>query len=160
MGGIGSGRKPRPTEVKELAGERKDRVNPNPAQFDKLTGSQPPNDLNVYGREVWEIWAPQLIRSGVLTTADLPAFRILCEAFGEYRMAVDSLETEGYIITQYNKDSTREVVNPWQRIKNDAEAKIARYMARFGLTPADRAGLVLPEPPNNGNRDDPGRFLE
>ena len=160
MGGTGSGRKRKPTETMELEGYRKDRLNTNPPKLDKLASAEPPPNMNGYAREVWTLWLPQLTKAGVVTTADLPAFRILCEAFGEYRMAVDNLESEGYIITQYNKDSTREVVNPWQRIKNDAEAKIARYMARFGLTPADRAGLELPDNSNNGNPNDPSRFLE
>ena len=53
--------------------------------------SKPPADLTPAARNFWKDYAPERIAAGLLSAADLPAWRTLCVIHGEI------LETERYL---------------------------------------------------------------
>jgi phage terminase small subunit len=106
------GRKPRPTALKILRGERSDRINDceivlSPAEVDK-----PPAWLGRYGVELWQQYARVLADAGLLTVGDLIAFEQLCDEYDSVRR--DPLDA-------FSRDRLR------------------RWVVEFGLTPSARS---------------------
>jgi P27 family predicted phage terminase small subunit len=147
-----------PTEVAQLHGYRKDRINQNEPKPD-ATEVKPPTWLPRTARTVWNAYAPDLIRKNVLTAWDVEAFAIYCDAAARRRHAVREIEREGEVIELpvFNKNGeqtgSRIGKNPWTLVLNEADAQVQRYGARFGLTPSDRADLHVGEARNDPDAD-------
>lgn len=138
MGGAGSGRPGRPTSLKLLRGERRDRVNTSePVPSGPV---EPPEGLSAAALEVWRRLAPDLEHKGVLTAWDSDAFAVVCDAVARLRRAAAALDEAGPTAT--NRHGER-VVSPWFRVWLETSAVLARFGARFGLSPADRQRLVV-----------------
>ncbi len=171
---------PKPTNVRQLHGDRKDRINtdePVPSKVD----IKPPAWLSPTARTVWRQYAPDLERSGVLTGWDVETFAILCDAVVRRRAAVKALRAEGEIIqvplltkageyvrlppsgdpdAELANDFQGEIIwrrfkNPWLYVLADADAQILRWGGRFGMTPSDRAQLSI----GKGGHRDPAEDL-
>ncbi len=140
---------PKPTNVRVLHGDRKDRINagePVPAPG----GAQiPPEWLPEQARRVWEHYAPDLAAKRVLTAWDSEAFAAWCDAVTRRRRAAAALAEQGEIIEVPVLDRAGEVAgtrvrkNPWTLVLNEADGQLQRYAARFGLTPSDRSQLKI-----------------
>lgn len=137
---------PKPTNLRVLHGDRADRINtdePTPA----TVAVEPPAWLVGEPLEIWEHFAPDLKRKGVLTGWDTEAFAALCDAAARRRKAAAQLRAEGEVVELpvFNKagDATgvRLVRNPWLLVLNQADAQLVTYSARFGMTPSDRSQL-------------------
>lgn len=149
MGGQGSGRRPAPSKVKDLKGERrKDRRNDNepvPGVGDIV----PPTNLSAGSAAVWDRLAPDLIAKGVLTPWDVDSFAILCDAIDRSDTAREHLDAEGAVTEQpvFNrngeKTGVRVLANPWWKVYKEAADLAAKYGCRFGWTPSDRASLKV-----------------
>lgn len=129
---------PRPTALKVLQGDRKDRINsaePVP-QGDVVA----PATLSAGALDVWTRLAPDLKRQGVLTAWDVDEFAVLCDAVARHRKAAEQLDAEGEL--GENRFGER-VVRPWFRVWADTAAVISKFGGRFGLSPSDRQGLVM-----------------
>lgn len=149
---------PKPTNVRLLHGDRKDRINeaePQPATVD----IGPPAWLPKSARTVWDRLAPDLVREGVLTGWDVEAFANYCDAVVRRYRAVKALEREGEVVELpvFNKNGEqtgyRISRNPWSLALKDADAQVQRWGARFGLTPSDRSQLSVGEG-KRGSSDD------
>ena len=76
---------PRPTALRILHGDRKDRI--NDAEPIPPNGKiECPDWASAYAREIWARLAPGPESRGVLTTWDTDAFLVLCEALACYRI--------------------------------------------------------------------------
>lgn len=155
-----TGRPVKPTPLKILHGDRKDRVNtqePKPSAIEVV----PPSWLSRPARTVWNQYAPDLIRAGVLTAWDVEEFGGWCDAAARRRRAVRRLEREGEVIKLpvFNKNGEltghRVAKNPWMLVLVDADNQLVRFGARFGMTPSDRASLTI----GSGVRDDDDDLL-
>ena len=153
------GRPAKPTALRLLHGDRKDRINktePMPAAADV----NPPDWLGQDAVEVWRQYAPDLRAKSVLTAWDVEVFAAWCDAAARRRRAAATLEREGEVVELpvYNKNGDltgyRRGKNPWAYVLNEADAQVARYAARFGLTPADRAALSSEKAPRRDPTDD------
>ena len=150
---------PKPTKLRILHGDRSDRINtaePKPSDVDIV----PPAWLAADAVQVWETYAPDLRRTGVLTSWDVEAFAAWCDAVCRRARAVQELAGGKEVITvpvfNKNGDVTGERVtkNPWTLVLGEADAQVQRYGARFGLTPSDRAQLKI-----GGSDRDPAEDL-
>lgn len=148
MGVAGKGRPSKPTSLKLVDGTRKDRVNdaePIPTEAD----IEPPGWLDPAALDVWEQYAPDLIATKVLTLWDVHAFAEWCDAASTVAFAAERLAVEGHVVEQDVFDrngkptGTRVVTNPWFYIQTRALEITAKRAARFGLTPAERAGISV-----------------
>ncbi|MFE9737329.1 phage terminase small subunit P27 family [Streptomyces sp. NPDC006477] len=146
---------PKPTALRVLHGDRKDRINtdePRPAEGDIV----PPAWLREDAVEVWETLADGLITTGVLTTWDVEAFANWCDAVARRREAAEHVAAEGAVVEHpvFNKNGDisghRMGKNAWLMALDAADAQVQRYGARFGLTPSDRAQLHI------GGQEKPG----
>ncbi|WP_435969318.1 phage terminase small subunit P27 family [Streptomyces sp. Qhu_M48] len=146
---------PKPTALRVLHGDRKDRINteePRPAEGDIA----PPAWLRDEAVEVWDTLADQLITTGVLTLWDVEAFANWCDAVARRREAAEHVAVEGAVVEHpvFNKNGDisghRMGKNAWLLALDAADAQVQRYGARFGLTPSDRAQLHI------GGQEKPG----
>ncbi|MEU0584574.1 phage terminase small subunit P27 family [Streptomyces sp. NPDC006132] len=156
-----TGRPSKPTNLKVLHGDRKDRINtdePQPAAAEVA----PPDWLGDAALEIWDAYADDLEAKRVLTAWDVEAFANWCDAVARRRDAAEHVEEEGAVVELpvYNKNGEltghRRGKNPWLMALDAADAQVQRYGARFGLTPSDRAQLKIP---NEGEGQGAERLL-
>lgn len=132
---------PRPTALRVLHGDRRDRINdaePQPAEGEVTA----PEELSDDACAVWDQLALDLIRVGVLTAWDVPAFVMVCEALARYRQATKLVNGSALLVQGPNGF----VKNPALLVQREAEVTFAQLGARFGLTASDRSQLKV-EPP-------------
>lgn len=163
-----AGRKPKPTKLKELAG------NPGKRALNKLEPKySSPDELRVprgklsdEGQRLWRVLAPQLAQAGVLTAADLPALEMLCNHYAIARMALevinapallqlgavdeDGNDVEGVGVLVENgilsttKDGTLKK-HPAVSVFMENSRAFRMYLAEFGLTPSSRTKITTQE---------------
>jgi P27 family predicted phage terminase small subunit len=139
---------PKPTVLRVLHGDRKDRINTDEPQPD-AGEVQAPEWLSADALDVWETYAPDLITKRVLTAWDTEAFANWCDAVARRRDAADHVAAEGAVVAHpvFNKNGDlageRMGKNAWLLALDAADAQVRHYGARFGLTPSDRSQLKL-----------------
>ena len=143
------GRKPLPTAVKLLEGDRgKGRrpINtnePEPPQ-DNLTC---PDWLMPEAKLEWARLAPSLTAMGVLTDHDLEAIAGYCQAYARWREAEEFLSQHGTI---FKTPSGYVQQVPQVSIAMQNLKIMQSFCAEFGLTPSSRARLYA----NTGEKTD------
>jgi P27 family predicted phage terminase small subunit len=142
------GPRPIPTHLKLLRGNTGKRPlnkdEPQPEPFTDVP--DPPSFVTGYAADEWWQTATELHRLGLLTKVDVPALAAYCYAFGQWRMAAESLHRmqscdpvmNGMIIKSKYGDA---IVNPLVSIVRKHAADVVRYAAEFGLTPAARSRI-------------------
>lgn len=142
------GRTAEPTALKLVKGARKDRINadePVPS-----TGEIVAPTLSDRAQAIWDRQAPDLIAKKVLTPWDTDAFGVFCEAAAANLEAAGILAKEGVVVDRGNGPAK----NPYFQIWRDTADVMARYGAKFGLTPSDRAGLKVGDGSKANSKED------
>lgn len=134
------GRRPKPTELKKLAG------NPGKRKLNDAEMQAPPADVDAKhallgkdGGAMWNILAPMLADLGVLKATDLPALEMTCLHYGLARKAWRSLEKSG--LTTPTVDSIK--AHPAAGIFLGNSRAFKSYLTEFGLTPSSRSRLPV-----------------
>jgi P27 family predicted phage terminase small subunit len=129
----------------------------NEVQFQ--TGAPPcPAWLGREAKVEWRRVAKQLAHAGLVQRVDLAALAANCEAWGEFvqlRADVDALRAAA---ADNPSGRTAESVLKLVRLKNAAAERAVRMAAQFGFTPAARARITAPPPPDEPDEFD--RFLQ
>ena len=137
------GPKPKPTELKKLAG--------NPGKR-PLNGQEPqpepasrrcPHGLSDGAKKFWRTMAKDLIRLGMLTAVDVPAFLLMAEHYAIAREARDLISEKGLTDIDVN-GLTRK--HPLLQVWRDNSTAYRMYASEFGLTPSSRSRLKAPAP--------------
>jgi P27 family predicted phage terminase small subunit len=126
----------KPTQLRILHGDRKDRINdaePVPPEAEIAC----PDWASDAAQVVWERLAPGLISRKVLTAWDADAFLIMCEALARYRAATQLVNGSALLV----QGGSGLMKNPALVVQGEAERTFLQYAARFGLTPSDRQGI-------------------
>lgn len=140
MGGRNGGRKPKPTLIRKLEGNRSHSSLPeNEPEPKKLTPAdmRPPDHLDAIGRNVWR----RVLRAmppGVITKADRETLEIYCDSYAQYRHAKDSLKKMGPMLVTPNGAYQ---TNPLVTQMRQWAAMTSRLASELGLTPAARPRL-------------------
>jgi len=148
------GRRPKPTAVKELAGNPGHRpLNASEPQ-PRVSRARTPNGLGVDGGKFWRRYAPALSALGVLTEVDEPALRMAAEHFELALRAARELrqgviipsrtgEADGVILTGLLMEDADGNLrkNPLLQVLRDQSAALRSYLTEFGMTPAARSKL-------------------
>ncbi|MDP8961539.1 MAG: P27 family phage terminase small subunit [Actinomycetota bacterium] len=124
----------KPTQLKVLHGDRKDRINraePLPAMGEVA----PPWKLSKAGQAVWDRLAPDRIDKGVLTPWDVDAFAAFCEG----------LAVLPSIVKRAGRPQEKPGITSPMRVLKDHVQVLSTLGSRFGWTPADRAKLTIGE---------------
>ena len=137
------GPKPKPTELKKLAGNPGRRpLNSQQPQPD-LASERCPHGLSKGAKKFWRAYAPQLIRLGVLTAVDVPAFILTAEHYAIAREARAITVTDGLCDKDAN-DLTRK--HPLLQVWRDNATAYRMFASEFGLTPSSRSRLQVSAP--------------
>lgn len=140
-GNAQSGRKPKPTAAKKLAGTfREDRHNSNEPEVEPFTKAPPcPTYVKGMARAAWVKHAKILTDMGVLTPADLHALEVYCETYARWREANDKLREYGIMLTQVVDGERKFLTSPYLRISEECAKAMRQWMNEFGITPSSRS---------------------
>ncbi len=140
------GRKPKPTELKKLAGNPGRRpLNKNEP---KIREGKPrcPSHLNDYAKAEWKRIASLLYKAGLLTHIDRALLAAYCQNYGrwvEAEMKLKEME-EQFKIGQVLKTSNDNYVqNAWLGIANRAQDKMSKIAIEFGMSPSSRSRVIV-----------------
>jgi P27 family predicted phage terminase small subunit len=146
------GRKPKPTALKVLEGNRGkrpiNRREPRPAP----TAPECPTWLSREGKAEWRRVVPELDRIGMLTRVDRAALASYCEVWATFVTAQREVHEHGLVLLERERETddgtviyVRPVKNPAVLIARDAAGQVRQFCAEFGLTPSSRSRLEVPE---------------
>ncbi|MFC4333874.1 phage terminase small subunit P27 family [Salininema proteolyticum] len=144
------GRPKKPTGLKMLHGDRADRVNTSEPQPDSSEVTRPAW-LTGDAAGVWDRLAPDLIRKGVLTAWDVDLFATFCSAVIVNRDALVEIDENGVKCSAPVRELSDGTIvydlrrNPAWQVARESATMMATVGGRFGLSPADRAGLSIGE---------------
>ena len=138
-----SGRRPKPTAIRRLEGNRGKRAwnHAEPTAPDALPRC--PEHLAPVAKAEWRRVARTLHGMGVLTTIDRAALAAYCQAYARWVEAEHRLrETPPLVKTPsgYVQQS------PWLAIANKQLELMGRYMTELGMTPASRSRVAGLDP--------------
>ncbi len=132
-----SGRRPKPTARKELAGNPGKRaLNKDEPVFTPLTGVDPPdwfaeNDLHL-AVTMWEMTVKELCGQGIICLTDLAVLERWCVAYHFWRELVIAIARDG---TWLKGATGGPIKNPDLTAKKEQESEMDRTGAMLGLDP-------------------------
>ncbi len=131
---------PKPTNLRLLHGDRKDRINTaEPIPRDAIPQCPPEAAADV--RQVWEYTMAEMEPMGTATAADRDALLCYCEAVVTHRKASAILAKSPVLIKGIHGNMVR---NPALQIQRDAAQTIRAFAQEFGLTPSARSQITRP----------------
>lgn len=132
------GRKPKPTQLKELEGNPgKRRLNasePHPPVPDVVPYA--PKFLNEDARDEWNRMIKILLGLGLYTEIDHAALAMYCQAWGRWVETEKQLSDIGNVL---ESDKGNFYQNPLLEISNRAWSNVLRAAVEFGMTPSSRS---------------------
>ncbi len=137
------GRKSKPTRLKILAGNPGRRpINerePQPSLLPSLP--DPPKQLSREGRKEWIRVGGFLLRTRVLTEADLTALSAYATVYGRWMVAECEIKRKGILVPAAPRSKAR-VQNPMLPVANKAFQQMSQLLGEFGLTPSSRTRII------------------
>lgn len=143
------GRRPRPTRLKVIEGnpgKRKARSEPKPAPVRPSR----PEWLSVEAKREWSRIIGELERLGLMTVVDRAALAGYCENWARAVAAETLLKKKG---TTFMTPNGYPQQRPEVAIANRAWQQVRSFASEFGLTPAARSRLEVPEMDDEDDRD-------
>jgi len=142
----------KPTALKKLQGTyRKDRAPKNELQPTIEVGLEAPSELNEWGLKLWNDIANEYLKVGLITKLDISSLMAVCMEWGVYCEAMDLLSAQGLQVTD-EKGNLQ--TNPARKIASDAFKNCKSMCIEFGMTPASRTKIELPEKPKSNDLED------
>lgn len=130
---------PKPTQLRLLHGDRKDRINHNePVTRDVLP--EPPEGMAADVREIWDYTLRELQFMKIAAASDRDALVAYCEAVVAHRKASAILAKTSVLIKGLHGGMVR---NPALQIQRDAAQTMCRFAQEFGLTPSSRTRIQV-----------------
>lgn len=131
-----SGRRPKPTAKKLLAGNPGKRaLNKNEPDFGLVHNIDCPFWMGEYGRQLWETIAPELCKERILAATDIQNLEVYCSAYEQFRQAEDDVAKNGVTVTGAMGGVVK---NPALTAKKEAVSMMASYGGMLGLDPSSR----------------------
>lgn len=148
MTGRSVGRPKKPTALKILEGNPGNRTLPKNEVKPPPIAPKCPTWLHKYAKQEWKALAPKLEELGLLTLVDRTAFAMYCQSYAQWREAEEAImsKKDKYFITP---NGYRQQV-PEIGTSKTYTAPLLSALSKFGLSPADRAGLVIPKQDDGG----------
>lgn len=151
---------PKPTALKKLAGNPGKRaLNSSEPQPERVVPAMP-RGLPKRAQRFWKSHAGKLDNLGLLTAVDGPAFTMMAL---HYAVALEALEIiqQGLVVADGEDGTPGSVVmgglmavdengamrkHPLLQVWRENSTAFRQYAMQFGLTPASRGRLSIPEP--------------
>ena len=112
-----------------------------------------PRWLDPVAKAEWRRITPELVGLGVVTVLDRACLAAYCVSFAGWRRASEGLECAGLVVVGHRKALRK---NPLLMVERQYRESMQRFAGELGMTPASRARLHLPDPPEP---DPMGDFL-
>ncbi len=129
------GRKPKPTAVKQLAGNPGKRpLNDREPQFSRILPRCPSHLSNVAKNE-WRRVSKELYGQGLLTRVDRAALAAYCQLYARWVQIEGILAVTKPLVTTSNGNV---IQNPAISIANRTLEEMRKFMVEFGMTPSAR----------------------
>lgn len=143
------GRPRKPTALKLIEGNpgRRPIAAREPAPVGKV--GECPAHLKGTARQHWFRLAAML--SAVATAWDADALAAYCAAYGRWVEAEEHMTANGTVVKSPNGYP---IQNPYLAIANKAMEQMDRYGSKFGMTPADRTRVRVPEQQSADDMDE------
>lgn len=126
----------KPTQLKIVSGTAQPcRMNPSEPQPPRAVPA-PPKHLSTLARKHWPYICAVLDTMNILTASDALAVEGFAECYAELLTARAEVEKHG---THYEGPNGMIRAHPAVAQAADADRRFLAYLARFGLTPADRS---------------------
>ena len=141
------GRKPKPTALRVLEGNRSDRPIKQEPEFPEAPKSarhDPPFPLDPMEMEEWERVCGALTDAGVVTAPDLATLALYCAAMGKAKRAYKHMRRKSMTV-----EGAPERINAYERLFQQYSQLALKYAAEFGLTPSSRVRLGI-DPQKSG----------
>ena len=138
------GRTPKPSGLRRLQGNPGHRPLPKAEPKPRPICPHRPQWLVGEARKEWERIAPELRRLGLLTTVDRAALAAYCQNYARWVKAEEFLSANDWTFTTDNGYIQQ---RPEIGIAHKAMALMKAFCQEFGLTPASRTRISVPEPP-------------
>jgi P27 family predicted phage terminase small subunit len=143
-----AGRKPKPTQLKELNGNPGKRpLNRNEPKFSGTPTC--PKHLDKVARAEWKRLSAELTANGLLTTVDRAALAGYCSAWARWVAAELKIQTDGTVIN--SPKSGYPIQNPHVGIANTALDQMRKFAVEFGMTPSSRSRINVADAPTSGD---------
>lgn len=154
MSSGGHNRKPK--QLKVIRGTFRADRNPanEPDPTPVVDVPKPPTHLNRWGKRLWKSLVPKLMDTRVLTDVDLPSLEIACMQYGIYRELDDAIrcfvrdsrtgKRRRRTLAEYLRGQNSQTIPEYSAMKQ-AFTTWKSYMAEFGLSPASRNRIDLPQ---------------
>lgn len=138
------GRKPKPTAMKQLAGNPGKRpLNQHEAQPPRVIPNCP-SHLNAEAKKEWHRIVKDLHAAGLFTKVDRPALAAYCQAYGRWVMAEKKLVTMEDMTDM--TPNGMQVQSVYLQIANKAMEQMRRFLVEFGMTPSARSRVSVEKP--------------
>ena len=141
---------PKPVELKVIEGNPGKRQLPRSPKYAPLT-EHPPDWLSTEARAEWRRLMREFDRVALAKRPDRASMIALCSWWDIYVRASKDITASGLTLVETHtirgKSQTRTYPNPNIKTARDAMSQLLPLWQRFGMTPADRARLDMPEVP-------------
>jgi len=142
MGGSGSGGKPKPTKIKELASNPGRRpLNVDEPQYSRVRDTAP-KDLDKVGRDEWNRISHEMRELGVITKMDETILFAYCDEFSTYKMAIKEMRKPKQKKLILLSPSGYPIQNPFLSIKRKSIQVLKGLASELGLSPASRSRVT------------------
>jgi len=137
------GRKPKPTNIKELAGNPGHRPLNQDEPKPQVVMMQCPRFLDEVANKEWRRIARELYNLGLLTVVDRSALAAYCQAYSRWVQASEELEGKPLMLLTENGYA---YANPLISIINGSLETMKKFMTEFGMTPSARSRIRIEKP--------------
>lgn len=135
-----SGRRPKPTAKKLLAGNPGKRaLNQAEPDFELVLNIDCPEWMGDNGRMLWETVAPQLCQERILASTDIQNLEVYCSAYDQFRMAQADISQNGVTVSGAMGGVIK---NPAATALKEATAMMASFGGMLGLDPSSRQRMM------------------
>lgn len=149
-GNVTKARIQKPTALRKLHGDRRDRINQDEPALEPIAlYPKPTLKLNKFAKEVYDRIMPLLITTRVMATTDVEGFSMYCYEIGMYKHCREKIDKEGLTIIAGKNDY--EMPHPLTSVANKHYKNAYDMAVQYGLTPSARTRITaMPEGKKEG----------
>ena len=144
------GRKPKPTELRIVEGNRAHRPLPKPVKTAPLLPPCP-QWLSPIAKTEWKRAAPLLHKLGLLAREDMAAFAGYCENYAVVTQCANYIKRKGGYAKYLCGKNSQTV--PHLVAMNRAWQNLRAFCAEFGLSPSARGRMEVPDAGEDEDED-------
>ncbi|UQY33583.1 phage terminase small subunit P27 family [Pseudomonas fulva] len=135
-----SGRRPKPTAKKALAGNPGKRaLNRAEPKFAEITHVDPPEWMQPLAIQMWQTVVPELLAQHIVCITDLHNVEAFCTAYANWRSAQELVVQHGPIVESAMGSPIK---NPALTAAKEAMSQMVTFGAMLGLDPSSRSRLI------------------